>query len=234
MISSKKNQFVIFTLLLTIISSISTHAQSPLNNNPIHIRDGYYLSLEDFRNNQPTYPINGKEYKSLNGINSFKLGPLKLKDGEDSVVIASKSILFISINNTIFINHEPIFQNKKNSPISVFFKIIRIGNLSRYFVSHEKMIDLDENELKVIGLSAFLFTGYGFYVKQRQSPANYTQFIFHLESGKSYYRNSGSKDLISIIRQDPYFAESKIKNKNLDLYIGEYNLRNPPVFDSQK
>jgi len=216
--------FVIF-----VIYGQASSAQPVVPDENINIKDGIYLSVEEFRNNTPSYPINGKNFKDLRSINAIKIRKVKFGDKSNPITLPSDSILFISLNNTVFINHHLVLKGKLKFSKSIFYKIFRIGRLSRYFPIYKHAVDIEDVNL---GSSpAFVFTGSGFNASSvKLISRDNLEYVYHMDSGKTFNLEGDHKALKSILQKDPYFASQIIKSKELPFCIGEFNQRHPVEF----
>lgn len=96
-----------------------------------------------------------------------------------------------------------------------FFKLVSIGSISTFYMQ------------KVENKEPWYTQPNGGMRQLSPSKVKVFQFALDVESGKVYNQKSEANKIIEIIRQDAFFKDSKMKRKELGVYITQYNKRNP-------
>ena len=180
-----------------------------------NFKNGIYLSIEEFKSDSPSLPLSSVLNESRDVLSS-RLCTKKLEYIEEGVIqeIRSKDIWGVCINGNPYIRHQQggIIQEQ------CFFKIFDLGAISRYFVQKVKTANnsmlSDPN------------TGFG-PPTNNQAKLKILEFAIDLETGEKYNLKSEASKVIELIKKDNHFQNTKMKKKDVSIYITQHNKRNP-------
>lgn len=192
------------------------------------MKNGIYLSSEEFKSNSPSLPIsviiNESTNKSEMGFCVKKVEYLDENEGIKK--IKANEIWAMTINSNSYLRYtDPNNPGFILSSESCFFKIYHLGAISLYYVQ------------KAQSNVWTTPSHYGTNFNQPQptpynNPVNFKMEEYGLifESGKSYRFKTNASNIIDYIKQDDYFKDTKMKKKDLAAYISQYNKRHPITF----
>ncbi len=191
----------------------------------INFRNGFYLDIDEFKLNQPSIPITGKLLANIENDHVFKLKRFKFLQDDSLYTVAVKKIMFICLDGNVYINHKFARKSEDENSHAYFYKIHRVGYFCNYFRHNFTDKGLHAaRKGEVIAqmiIPAFKLNLYGV-----RGTAPDQEYILSLIDGKVYNIKKSAKRLKLLLKKDPYFANKKIKNKDLIIYLGQYNKRN--------
>ena len=184
--------------------------------------DGIYLSFSDLMNNEPSMTNRGlASYRTDN----FRICVQKLKDndGLDVKKVNPSKVWGFCKDGQVYIQYLHKDYSKYSAQEVCFFKLHRIETLSLFFT------------LKVSGTSNSWAQPNNYNPQQRLGSAVKTkiqEYVFCFTNGAVYSLSHDYKQILEIIKTDDQFKNTKIKKKDLMIYIAQYNKRNPVFFEN--
>ncbi|MDN5211794.1 hypothetical protein QQ020_07020 [Fulvivirgaceae bacterium BMA12] len=197
--------------------------------NQFQFKDGLYLSLEEFKTNNPSIPLDKNELGRIGNGSVIRMKRIKYGSEEEDNSISSYKVLFICLDGVMFINHKSIKNKKNHYPVSNFYRIHRVGYFCNYFLQTYNR-SFYRNAKKVEAFTHVFVPGMNINVYEISVGPHVPEYVLYLGNGKIYSVDGAPKTLKSFINQDKYFSSTRIKNDELMIYLGLYNKRNPYNF----
>ena len=214
---------VFFWLFITsaqLLQAQVNRDQSSLFN----FKDGLYLSLEEFKANNPSIPLNKDKLGNIGSGNVIRMKRIEYGPDEKNLSIPSSHVLFVCINGTAFINHRSMRTKNKHYSVSYFYKLHLVGYFCNYFLQTDrslyKAID------KVETFTHVFVPGMNVNVFETSRGPQVPEYVLYLGNDRIYNVRKSSKELKRFVKRDNHFASTRIKNKELIIYLGLYNKRN--------
>lgn len=198
-------------LLLIIFSSFKVYSQVESTK----FKEGVYFTLNDLKANKPSIPMSSVYFEySKDKEMSFCSKIIEyLDENKQLQSIKSKDVYAICTNGSIYFRFTT--SGVLNSE-SCFHKVYHVGTISLLFVKTNTTV------YQTTGVNAF-----GAPQSSGHKEVNITEYAVIFDSGKWYNTKSGSSYIIEYIKHDNYFKDTKIKKKDLFVYISQYNKRHP-------
>ena len=210
-----KTQLILSALFVFLISfakaQIKAHAFLA-----DHVKNGIYLSAENFNRNEPAVTIDHLTNESFDLLKATPAGTewdclagLQYIDPSGQIVKLSVGKIWgIVMDGNLYVKHaRPI----KASNRLCFYQLLYFGTLSKYFVT----ITRQEFHGTAGGVSTY-------------SPTRSVtrEFTIDLRTGEVFNTKNQLGKIKDIIKSDASFAGQKINKDNLDEYIAAYNKKN--------
>lgn len=201
---------------MCLFMAICTYLSAQNEQEQYRFKDGIYLNIEDFKANQPSMPLPG-----LSNANSDPLaGRLCMKNIEyvnngKVEKINSKDVWGICINGEPYIKHVPFDAQISIASSYCYFKLHHVKSLSLYFV--QETVRRNNNWT---GNPVPIYAPGEVKVKIRE-------YAVDLRTGITYNLKSEASKIVDLIKEDEYFKDSKIKKKDVMMFITQYNQRHP-------
>ncbi len=214
-------------VFFAISSGSSVFGQVPKGNESLYFKfqDGLYFSLEEFKSNQPTIKFDRNILGPLENFNVFKLTAFKFKQNDSVYNIKANQVMFACLDGVLYINHKTVKYGDNNTLNARFYKMHRVGFFCNYF-RHTYSDKAFQAAKKVEAFTHVFVPAFSINVYGLKGNAPDQEYILSLKDDRIYNLKNSSKELKSLIMDDPYFQKVKIKNKELIIYLGQYNKRN--------
>lgn len=209
--------FLFLTHQSILGQEVYTHSEN------ITMKNGIYLTVEEFRQNKPSFPLtaisNQKDDFLESSICTDEIS--YVLDGEIKHIKA-KDIWGLSINGVPYVKHK---QNEISPfrPNNCFYRIFKVGAISTYFVQVIK-----ESNSSAWG-NGLYNPNFGNYPSRNPNDVKVKimEYAIDLKTGETYDQKNDFKKLVRIIKGDEHFSNQKIKKKDIGIFITQYNQRNP-------
>ncbi len=224
---SEKSFEIRLVILLTILLPWQwTHAQD-INNHQLNFdfQDGVYFDLEEFKSNRPKIELDTNVLGNTKNNNVFKLKQIRFNKDDSAYVISAGKVMFICFDGKIFINHKYARSLDENNGYSHFYKIQRTGYFCNYF-RHNYSDKAYLSAKKAEVFTNLFIPSFSMQVNGLKSATPDQEYILSLKDDKVYNVKLSAKKLKALIKEDQYFSNAKISNKELVIYLGQYNRRN--------
>ncbi len=174
----------------------------------IALKDGIYLSWEEFKNNKPSIEATKITFVDAASSQKYSCAPfLRYVENEVERHIRSSAVWGLSIHGKSYVRiiaDDWAPWTDKNC----FFPLFGVQALSKFFVV--------EGDLALQN------------VVRRKSPPTFREYVLDFGSGRVYNLKKELKEIVGIIKTDSLLANEKIKRNNIHLYIEKYNRNNLP------
>ena len=218
-------RYQIFFCLFIILTPPLLAQDNAFPDLSVDFKDGLYLSLEEFKTNNPSIPLAKNELGNIGNGYVIRMKRIEYGAEEENKSISSWKVLFLCMDGTIFINHRSMKNEKNRYPVSYFYRIHHAGYFCNYF-QHTYNRSLYKNAKKVEAFTNVFVPGMNLSVVEVSVGHPAVEYVLFLGDGKVYDVKKSARKLKALIKRDPHFAKTRIKNKELVIYLGLYNKRN--------
>lgn len=216
-----------FLFLIIFFNFFGAYAQGKLEYfKEFKLKNGIYLTIEEFRNNNPSLPLSAVVNEDKDYLeSSLCMRKLEYIENGEIFELKAKDVWGICINGEPYIKH--VINDAINAPLSkpCFYKLYAIGSISQYFVQQREANKSFLSNNHQYNNQAYTPGIYGYSNSPKKLKIQ--EYALDMETGTSYNKKTNSKDIIAIIKSDDFFKDQKIKKKELGIFITNYNKRHP-------
>lgn len=235
-------------LAVFLFQVFTANSQAPVKyDKNFKFKDGIYLTFEDFKQNRPAIAsdsLNGELQRLLKqqgvdvtliclkiSVDDLNRNREESKWKKEVKGLLPKDLWGICVDGVPYVSHKFGLVLKDQC----FFRIFSIGSISRYFTRRDTPMEIGRTPptpSRPGGPYTPNIPGSPGNLTYSPGKIKFKHYAIDYITGEVLNMSAGSKKIIELIKRDSHFSNVNIKKRDIDLYITQYNKRNPIKFSS--